>query len=39
MSLEIVKEEQGGLLVAEMSNKGNILDANYTLRTVKWLKA
>ena len=28
-------EEQGGLLVAEMSNKGNILDANYTLRTME----
>ena len=32
------KEEQGGLLVAEMSNKGNILDANYTLRTMEMAK-
>ena len=28
-------QEQGGLLVAEMSNKGNILDAHYTLRTME----
>lgn len=28
------KKEQGGLLVAEMSNEGNIIDANYKLRII-----
>lgn len=32
---ECKEPEQGGLLVAEMSNDGNILDANYTLRTIE----
>ena len=31
----IVKIRNKGLLEIEMSNKGNILDANYTLRTVE----
>ena len=32
---ECKEPEQGGLLIAEMSNEGNILDANYTLRTME----
>lgn len=31
---ECSKKEQGGLLVAEMSNEGNIIDANYKLRII-----
>ena len=31
---ECSKKEQGGLLIAEMSNEGNIIDANYKLRII-----